>query len=173
LDSTYDEILRFMPGKSMLPHENGSELAKANLKPRLRMASLYFVANTMNYLVAGTGNRSELLVGYFTKYGDGGVDLLPLGGLVKSEVRRLARELGVPERIITKPPSAGLWDGQTDETEMGFTYEALELYLDSPANVDEPTAARIAAMMKAASHKLEMAPVPPSWMRDAWATPLV
>ena len=105
----------------------------ANVKPRLRMATLYFVANSLNYLVAGTGNRSELTIGYFTKYGDGGVDLLPIGSLLKSEVRKLARELGVPQPIIDKPPSAGLWVGQTDEEEMGFSYADLERYLtDGP-----------------------------------------
>ena len=82
------------------------QMPEANIKPRLRMASLYFIANSMNYLVAGTGNRSELTLGYFTKYGDGGVDVLPIGGLLKSEVYALARELGVPDRIITKAPTA-------------------------------------------------------------------
>ena len=70
----------------------------ANVKPRLRMATLYYVANTLNYLVAGTGNRSELTIGYFTKYGDGGVDLLPIGGLLKSDVRAAARRSGCPRR---------------------------------------------------------------------------
>jgi NAD+ synthase len=95
----------------------------ANVKPRLRMTTLYFIANSLNYLVVGTGNRSELTIGYFTKYGDGGVDVLPIGSLLKSEVRSLARVLGVPQAIIDKPPSAGLWLGQTDEEEMGFAYE--------------------------------------------------
>src|SRR5262245_56518197 len=79
------------------------QLPDANLKPRLRMASLYFIANSMNYLVAGTGNRSELTLGYYTKYGDGGVDVLPIGGLLKSEVRAMARELGVSHPIIATP----------------------------------------------------------------------
>src|SRR5262245_16329709 len=105
------------------------QLPEANIKPRLRMASLYFLANSLNYLVAGTGNRGEITLGYYTKYGDGGVDLLPIGGLLKSEVRTLARELGVPDQVIDKAPSAGLWMGQTDEGEMGFTYNALEQYL--------------------------------------------
>src|SRR5262245_29753959 len=87
----------------------------ANVKPRLRMTTLFFVSNSLNYLVAGTGNKSELTIGYFTKYGDGGVDLLPIGNLLKSEVRAMAQELGVPKPIIDKPPSAGLWLGQTDE----------------------------------------------------------
>ncbi len=101
----------------------------ANLAPRARMAVLYYYANSMNRLVAGTGNRSELLVGYFTKYGDGGVDILPIGGLYKHEVRELAKEMRLPERIITKPPSAGLWEGQTDEKELGITYDELDRIL--------------------------------------------
>src|SRR5262249_17805150 len=79
----------------------------ANVKPRIRMAALFLAANTLNYLVAGTGNRSELAIGYFTKYGDGGVDILPLGNLVKSEVRQLARELKIPDAIVDRIPSAG------------------------------------------------------------------
>ena len=98
----------------------------ANLKPRLRMTSLYYLANKLNYLVVGTGNRSEIMMGYFTKYGDGGADLLPLGGLTKSEVRQLANVLGIPTEIINKTPSAGLWEGQTDEGEMGITYNELD-----------------------------------------------
>jgi NAD+ synthase len=105
--------------------EKLAKMAQANLKPRLRMTTLYYVANRLNHLVAGTGNRTEIAIGYYTKYGDGGVDLLPLGALVKSQVRALARELGVPARVIDKPPSAGLWAGQTDEGEMGFTYAEL------------------------------------------------
>ena len=101
-------------------------LAIANLKPRLRMITLYYHANKMNYLVVGTGNKSEAVMGYCTKYGDAGVDLLPLGGLLKSQVRELAKEMGVPSEIIEKPPSAGLWAGQTDEEEMGITYEELD-----------------------------------------------
>jgi NAD+ synthase len=103
-----------------------SGLALANLKPRLRMAVLYYFANAMSYMVVGTGNKTELMVGYFTKHGDGGVDLLPLGGLYKTQVRQLARELGLPPRIIDKPPSAGLWDGQIDEEELGITYGQLD-----------------------------------------------
>ena len=89
------------------------------MKPRLRMTTLYFVANSLNYLVAGTGNRSELTIGYFTKYGDGGADVLPIGTLLKSEVQALARALEIPAPIIEKPPSAGLWLGQTDEARHG------------------------------------------------------
>jgi NAD+ synthase len=133
-------------------------MARANLKPRLRMASLYYVANSLNYLVAGTGNRSELTIGYFTKYGDGGVDLLPIGRLLKAEVRELAYELGVPEPVITKPPTAGLWAGQTDEGEMGFSYADLENYLtDGPGAVAPALALRIERLVRASEHKRAVA----------------
>ena len=138
------------------------QMPEANVKPRLRMASLYFIANSLNYLVAGTGNRSELTLGYFTKYGDGGVDVLPIGGLVKSEVRELARELGVPERIITKPPTAGLWVGQTDEAEMGFSYDALERYLkEGAAAVPAEVAHRIEQLREVSTHKRNLPPIAP------------
>jgi NAD+ synthase len=137
-----------------------ARLPLANVKPRLRMTSLYFIANRMNYLVAGTGNRSELAIGYFTKYGDGGVDLLPIGGLVKSEVRALARNLGVPQPVIDKPPSAGLWVGQTDEAEMGFSYADLERYLnDGPEAVAPALAMRIERITRVSEHKRGLAPV--------------
>lgn len=102
------------------------DLFVANIKPRLRMIVLYFFANKLNYLVVGTGNKSELTMGYFTKYGDGGVDILPLGDLTKTEVYNLAKVLDIPQRIIKKPPSAGLWLGQTDEEEMGIKYKQLD-----------------------------------------------
>jgi NAD+ synthase len=138
------------------------QLPDANLKPRLRMASLYFIANSLNYLVAGTGNRSEITLGYFTKYGDGGVDVLPIGNLLKSEVRALARDLGVPERIITKPPTAGLWVGQTDEAEMGFSYDTLETYLnDGPGAVPRNIADRIAQLQRTSDHKRALPPIAP------------
>lgn len=118
----YRAFLKILP--------EGTPIARANLKPRLRMSALYFFANSKNYLVAGTGNKSELFMGYFTKYGDGGVDLLPLGDLLKSEVRALAKVLGVPQDIVEKPPSAGLWPGQTDEGEMGISYAELDRLLE-------------------------------------------
>jgi len=133
----------------------------ANMKPRLRMTTLYFLANTLNYLVAGTGNRSELAIGYFTKYGDGSCDLLPIGRLVKSEVRALARELKVPQPIVDRTPSAGLWLGQTDEEEMGFTYADLERYLEDGAQGVPPALAmRIERLMRASEHKRELPPMP-------------
>jgi NAD+ synthase len=135
----------------------------ANVKPRLRMTSLYFIANSLNYLVAGTGNRCELTIGYFTKYGDGGVDVLPIGDLLKSDVRGLARDLGVPVALIDKPPSAGLWLGQTDEAEMGFTYAQLERYLaDGPEAVAPALALRIERLVRKSAHKRGLAPTPAS-----------
>ncbi len=160
LDQPYRELLGSLP--------EGSEMARANLKARLRMCTLYFLANTLNYLVAGTGNRSELAVGYFTKYGDGGVDILPIGGLLKTQVRLLAAELGVPQAIIDKPPSAGLLPGQTDEGELGLTYEVLDSTIEALDRGDQPDAPegavdRIRALMRVASHKGSLPPVCSAW----------
>jgi NAD+ synthase len=138
-----------------------AKLPLANVKPRLRMTTLYYVANTLNYMVAGTGNRSELSIGYFTKYGDGGVDLLPIGDLLKSEVRAAAQDLGVPDPIIEKAPSAGLWTDQTDEGEMGFTYDVLEKYLNTgPESVSPALAMRIERLIRTSEHKRAVAPTP-------------
>lgn len=138
-----------------------ARVPSANLKPRLRMTTLYFLANSMNYLVAGTGNRSELAIGYFTKYGDGGVDLLPIGELLKSEVQAAARELGVPPAIVDKAPSAGLWAGQTDEGEMGFSYASLEKHLTTgPDAVAPALAMRIERLIRQSEHKRALPPVP-------------
>lgn len=127
LDGVFDEMLfSLRVERSRDVHR---ELAVANIKPRLRMTVLYYFSATMHYRVVGTGNKSEIHIGYFTKYGDGGVDLEPLGSLTKGEVRELARYLGIPEEIIEKKPTAGLWEGQTDEDEMGFTYQELDSYL--------------------------------------------
>ena len=136
-------------------------LPLANVKPRLRMTTLYFLANSLDYLVAGTGNRSELAIGYFTKHGDGGSDLLPLGHFVKSQVRELARELNVPPAIIERTPSAGLWIGQSDEEEMGFTYAELERYLeDGPQGVSPALAMKIERLMRLSEDKRALPPIP-------------
>ena len=133
----------------------------ANIKPRVRMSTLYYFANALNYLVVGTGNRSELSIGYFTKYGDGGCDLLPIGRLEKSEVRALARELNIPQAIIDRTPSAGLWIGQSDEEEMGFTYQDLERYLEEgPQAVSPALAMRIERLIRASEHKRQLPPMP-------------
>ena len=106
-------------------------------------------------MVAGTGNRSEREVGYFTKYGDGGSDMLPIGGLVKTQVRELARYLRVPTIIIDKPPTAGLWENQTDEKEMGLTYEELDNYILTGQARPE-VASKIDSMYKRSEHKRRM-----------------
>ena len=138
-----------------------ARLPLANLKPRLRMSTLYFIANSLNYLVVGTGNRSELTIGYFTKHGDGAADLLPLGRLLKSEVRELAVELEIPQSIIDKAPSAGLWAGQTDEDEMGFGYSDLERYLkNGPEGVAPALAMRIERLVRTTEHKRRHAVMP-------------
>jgi len=106
-----------------------NRLVVGNLKARIRMTLLYTRSNANGLVVMGTGNRTELLMGYFTKYGDGGVDYLPIGALYKTEVRQLAKEMGVPDEIIAQPPTAGLWPGQTDEQELGISYEKLDQIL--------------------------------------------
>lgn len=150
LSPVYDLLVSIFPGEETVP--------RANIKPRLRMITLYYFANLHNYLVAGTGNKSELLVGYFTKYGDGGVDLLPLGGLTKTQVRRLAAELGIPEKILAKPPTAGLWPGQTDEGELGITYEELDAILatlgeGAERNFSRDKLEQVKNLMVASAHK--------------------
>jgi NAD+ synthase len=171
LGEAYDALVRAaQPGLNALPDQMRAaapadplrgRVPLANMKPRLRMTALYFLANSLNHLVAGTGNRSELAIGYFTKYGDGGVDILPIGHLVKSEVRALARELNVPSAIIERTPSAGLWIGQSDEEEMGFTYGDLERYLeDGPQGVSPALAMRIERLTRASDHKRTMPAVP-------------
>ena len=133
----------------------------ANIKPRLRMTTLYFLANSLGYLVAGTSNRSELAIGYFTKHGDGGSDLLPIGHLVKSEVRALARDMQLPAAIVDRTPGAGLWLGQRDEEEMGFTYADLERYLEEgPQDVSPALAMKIERLIRSTEHKRALPPVP-------------
>jgi len=103
--------------------------AVANIAPRLRMTALYAVAASEGRLVAGTGNRSERYMGYFTKWGDGAYDFNPIADLTVTEVYELLKYLGVPRRIIDKSPSAGLFEGQTDEGEMGVTYKSIDRFI--------------------------------------------
>ncbi|MCZ7399328.1 MAG: NAD+ synthase [Candidatus Methanoperedens sp.] len=109
--------------------DSAANTANGNLKARTRMCILYYHANLMNRMVIGTGNKTELLLGYFTKYGDGGVDIEPIGGLYKTNVRELARHMGIAAKIINKTPTAGLWPGQTDESELGVSYEMADRIL--------------------------------------------
>ena len=150
LSAVYNNFLKVLPG--------AISLARGNLKPRLRMSTLYYFANKLNYLVCGTGNKSELMVGYFTKHGDGGVDILPIADLFKRQVRQLARELKIPQGIITKAPTAGLWFGQTDEVEMGITYDELDDILDRFCNHKKQVAStksvdKVTRMYKKSEHK--------------------
>jgi len=125
LTSVYEHLVKLLTGSD--------QVAFGNVKARLRMVVLYYYANLKKYLVCGTGNKTELTLGYFTKYGDGACDVLPLGDLYKHEVRQLARVLGVPQKIIEKVPSAGLWQGQTDEEEIGFSYQDMDRALQEIA----------------------------------------
>ncbi len=114
--------------------ENGSALTKpavSNIAPRLRMTALYAIAQSRNSLVVGTGNRSEAYMGYFTKWGDGAYDLDPIADLTVTEIYEFLRYLKAPAHIIEKAPSAGLFEGQTDESEMGVTYAAVDRFLET------------------------------------------
>lgn len=157
LDHAYHALLKELGYVIKLP-EADAALIRANLKPRLRMAALYYVAQARQYLVMGTSNKSELTVGYSTKHGDSGVDLQVLGDLRKEQVYELARYLDIPERLIDKVPSAGLWSGQTDEGEMGFTYRELDDYIrtgkGAPVLVD-----KIQTMFERSAHKRIVPPV--------------
>jgi len=106
-----------------------NNMALTNIAPRLRMTTLYAIAAAENRLVAGTGNRSEIYMGYFTKWGDGASDFDPISDLTVTEIYEFLRYLGAPEQIITKAPSAGLFEGQTDEQEMGVSYAAIDKYI--------------------------------------------
>jgi NAD+ synthase len=156
IDAVYDALVSLLPTDG----NPGRKLAEANLKPRLRMAAIYFYANRLNCLVVGSSNRCELSIGYFTKYGDGGVDIMPLGNLVKSQVRDLARHLGIPQVIIEKAPSAGLWAGQTDEQEMGLTYDQLDAYFTT-GKAPEAVRRKIEERMARNAHKRATPPIPP------------
>ncbi|WP_099158640.1 NAD(+) synthase [Virgibacillus ndiopensis] len=127
-DVMYNTIRNQLKQKDQWEERN-DKLADANLRARLRMSTLYTLATNYNYLVVGTDNAAEWYTGYFTKFGDGGVDILPIVNFTKTEVRELAKYLGVPDQVVTKKPSADLWEGQTDEAEMGTTYDIIDAYL--------------------------------------------
>lgn len=152
--------------------ESADRLSRGNLKARIRMSLLYFHANQMNRIVMGTGNKTEILLGYFTKYGDGGVDLEPIGGLYKTEVWELSRRLGVPEALINKKPSAGLWEGQTDEAELGISYidvdkvlrmleekESSETIMKT-LNISKEQLDSVTIRIERSEHKRKAAPIP-------------
>lgn len=153
--------------KSTLDIGDDERLELGNIKARTRMTILYYYANKENKLVAGTGDKSEILTGYFTKYGDGGVDFLPIGNLYKTHVRELSKEIGVPNRIITKPSSPGLWKGQTAEDELGISYEALDPILFSlvdknlkisNVDYDRKTVEYVNRLVQRSAHKRDTLP---------------
>lgn len=110
-------------------HPKMDKIAKGNWKSRLRMATLYYYANLYNLLVIGTTNKSEMEIGFFTKYGDGGVDIEPIADLYKTEVIEMAKRLRLPKEIIETVPTPGFWKGQTDEKEIGLDYQKLDTIL--------------------------------------------
>lgn len=154
LSETYDSLIRAIPYQ--VSSKPGLHLS--NMKPRLRMTTLYCLGQEKNLIVCGTGNRAELAMGYFTKYGDSGVDILPLADLLKGEVILIAKELGVPPGIIKKPPSAGLWPGQTDEDELGLTYNQIDRYL-STGEAEPGVSEKIDQAFNRTAHKRVSAPI--------------
>ena len=141
------------------PANGRRKIAQANLKARLRMVTQYYIANSLNYLVAGSDDKSENYVGYFTKYGDGASDFAPLGNLTKTEVRKLAAELGIPSAIIEKPSSPGLWSGQTAEGELGINYQDLDRFL-SGESCDLVVRSKIEWRHGSTEHKRQLPYVP-------------
>jgi NAD+ synthase len=182
LCAVYDAFLTSLPEGTSIARQKlarqklaHAKLARANLKPRLRMSTLYFLAQSHGYLVAGTGNKPELMVGFFTKYGDGGVDLEPLGQLFKHEVRGLATALGVPQEVVDRTPSPGLWPGQTDEGEMGITYAEIDAILaawDAGQAPDLPADRidKVKRMVARSAHKRTMPPSFPVMRSNAYSS---
>ena len=157
------------------PADETEKVAVGNLRARVRTVLNYFAANRRGGLVLGTGNKSEALVGYFTKYGDGAVDCLPIANLYKQQVRQLARHVGVPEDLAGKTASAELWADQTDEEELGLDYDTLDavlaLHVDGPLSasatarhlrVEESVVERVRGMYERSAHKRAFPPGPDS-----------
>lgn len=160
------------PLEAGLRATRSNRIVRGNLRARTRMIVLYYTANAEDRLVMGTGNKSELATGYFSKWGDGGADFLPIGDLYKTQVRAMARHLGIPRGIVERVPTAGLWPGQTDEAELGVTYEDLdrillgiELQLEpdaiaEKAHVPLRTVRRVERLVSASIHKRKMPLIP-------------
>ncbi len=168
--------------------EKPSRMAIANIKARARMILLFEYANTNNCLVCGTSNKSEILLGYFTKYGDGGVDIMPIGDLYKTQVYELALHLGIKKAIIKKPPTAGLLKGQTDEKELKLTYDKIDKILlglekkmsysdiSNFADVSLSDVKRIRKMRAQSQHKRDVAIIPKIGIRTSgldWRSPIL
>ncbi len=133
-------------------NEKMLRITDANMRARLRMVTIYSIASLYNYLVVGTDNAAEIYTGYFTKFGDGGCDIMPLAPLLKSEVYEWARYMGVPNSILEKAPSADLWEKQTDEEEMGTTYKMIDSHLQG-ITIPEKDRLIIEALHKKSEHK--------------------
>lgn len=163
LSMPYMEMLHELPFKE----EKVSNLTKANMQSRMRMVALYAIANQTNGIVVGTGNKVEDYgVKFFTKYGDGGVDISPIGDLNKTQVRKLASHMGVSKGIVNAVPSDGLWeDGRSDEDQLGASYEELEWAMEfsgdeTKLNTREEEVLKIyRSLHKKNMHKMEMPPV--------------
>lgn len=159
LTDTYHSYLKSLKGESF------DRLTKSNLKVRMRMIALFAFAQQKRGLVLGTDNWDERYVGYFTKYGDGAADLLPIVNLTKGEVREAAKLYGVSEKLANRTPSAGLFEGQTDETEMGVKYKDLDDFLLGK-EIDPNVKMRIEYLHKISEHKRNSIPEPIPFKRD-------
>ena len=155
LSPVYDAFLKALSSDK----DKDDLIAVSNIKVRLRMTTLYYFANKFKYFVVGSGDLSEITVGYFTKYGDGAADILPLGKLLKTQVRELGSYLGVPKVIVEKPSTPGLWSGHTAEGELGVSYEDIDRYVITGKATPE-VKVRIESLKKASQHKREMPTVP-------------
>jgi NAD+ synthase len=156
--------------------DRGTRLARANLQARTRMTILYFYANALDLLVAGTGDRSEAEIGFFTKFGDGGVDFLPIAHLYKTQVRRLAAHLDIPSDVISKPSSPQLWPGHKATDEIPADYDILDLILyylldagfpvretASKTGVGRNVVDRVLEMNRNSAHKRSLPPSLGKW----------
>lgn len=163
LTPTFDS-LKTIVDSSLNPEK--SQLILGNIKARLRMTTLYALGQNENYLVVGTDNADEWHVGYFTKYGDGGTDVLPIIHLLKQDVINSAKLLGVTKEIIVRKPTASLFPGQTDESEMQFKYQQLDQYLlGNKVGIPNDVITRIETMHKNSEHKRVPLPQAPKWNR--------
>ncbi|MFA5421285.1 MAG: NAD(+) synthase [Bacilli bacterium] len=159
------DVYHSLISKFKFADDASGKMACNNTKVRLRMVTLYAFAQSRGSLVLGTDNADEIHVGYFTKYGDGAADLAPIAELTKGEVYEASRLLGVPTSIIERVPTAGLFAGQTDEGELGITYEQLDCYLLGRP-VDGKVAERISYLHRISEHKRSPIPRPKKYLRD-------
>jgi len=161
--------------------------ALANIKARIRMILIFEYANMTNSLVCGTSNKSEILIGYFTKYGDGGVDIMPIGDLYKTQIYKLAEFIKIPKEIISKPPTAGLWKGQLDEKELKLTYDKIDMILYclerkmkieeiiKKTGINKSEIQRIKKLRTNSEHKRRISLIPKIGLRTAgydWRSPI-